>query len=86
MVGRPRKIMANNEVEMIEVELLVDVWDENGNRLETNIKEYDEDGRLKVDPKSRTPITTTRTYKINADLAEKLINEGKARIPFRRKA
>ena len=76
--------MADKPSEMVEVELLVDVWDHNGNRLETNIKEYDDLGRLKVDPVTRQPVTTTRTYEIDADLAEKLVDQGKARIPFRR--
>ncbi len=76
--------MADKPAEMVEVELLVDVWDHNGNRLETNIKEYDDLGRLKVDPVTRQPITTTRTYEIDAELAEKLVGEGKARQPFRR--
>ena len=77
--------MADKAPELVEVELLVDVWDENGVRLETNIKEYDERGLVKIDPKSLAPITTTRIYPLDIDFAERLVNEGKARVPLRRK-
>ena len=71
--------------EMIEVELEVDVWDENGVRLETNIKQYDERGLMKIDPKTLAPITEKRTYSLPVDFAEQLVNSGKAKVPFRRK-
>ncbi|MGL4527344.1 MAG: hypothetical protein ACRCUC_10230 [Aestuariivirga sp.] len=72
----------------VEVELLADVWLDDGTgtggtiRVTTNTIQYDEDGRMKIDPKSLAPITVVEKRKIPASLAKSLVELGKARVPF----
>ena len=81
----PKPVPAAPPVERkVSVKLLHDVWISNPDvpggieRIMTNIPVLDDMGNIKIDPKSKTVISTQSIVDLPLSVAKKMIDEGKA--------
>lgn len=75
---------ATKTAEKIEKKTLVtlfnDFWDDNGERIRTNIPVLDDSGNPKMDPKTKQPITRHVEVELPNRHVRTLVAAGKAQI------
>jgi hypothetical protein len=82
------KTEAPTKERMVKVKLLYDVWIEGIDpktgekgiiRVKTNTPVLDEDGNIKVDPKSKAPILIQEIVELPVSVAQRLVDLDKAK-------